>query len=72
MKRNKKFILHEIKPDGSLKEIFINLSIDASHNISDLPLLIKVSKDFYEIVDEQQKRIDELTIKLNKIINFLK
>ncbi len=71
MRANKKFILHEVRPDGSLNEISLNLKLDSSNNISEIPILTNVSKDFFEIVAEQQKRIDELTIKLNEIIKFL-
>lgn len=72
MKSNKKFILYEISPNGSLKEISLNLNLDSSNNISEIHLLTCISKDFLQIVTEQQKRINELTNKLNKIIKFLK
>ena len=71
MKANKKFILHEVSPDGSIKEISLNLKLDSSNNISEIPILTNVSQDFFEIIHEQQRRINELTTKVNKIIKFL-
>ena len=74
MKKNKKILLHEVKPDGSLKEFTLDLSLDSSNNIKthEAEMLRGVSKDFFSIVEEQQKRIDELTDKLNSLIKFLK
>ena len=73
-KNNKKILLHEIKSDGSLKEFNLELSLDSSNNIESpkLNVLKSVSKDFYDIVAEQQNRINELTDKLNSVIKYLK
>jgi hypothetical protein len=35
-------------------------------------LLAETTRDLFSVVSEQQERIDELSDKLNKIINFLK
>ena len=39
---------------------------------SHMDIMEDTTRDLFIVIDEQQKRIDELTDKLNTVINFLK